>query len=274
MIEWDCRSQACAAGQAVEIRLELPDGPLCARAIVEDRPARLAEVVPIARRLCDELAGRAFQRAAAAGAMVPCRKGCDACCRYLVPLSPPEAFHLWDGIQRIAPGPREELLATFSAAGAKVRAAVGTGLSTQMKLRLARRADGAAMSSVESWYTRLHLDCPLLAGKLCGMYDDRPLACRGYFVTSPPCYCRDTEAGLGKRLSLGVQPVQALCRLTADVEHLPPQAVLLPLAPSWALENLPRALRTWPLPELVSRLADILGRQLQKARQGAREPAA
>ncbi len=223
-------------------------------------PAGLADVVPVAWRLCDEIVHLTLEQARRAGRRVPCRKGCNACCRYLVPLSVPEVFRLWRDIQTLPRLERLALLAGFQGSALRIIEAARRNPPVS-RAHPEGAPDDAILSAAGGWYAALRLDCPLLAEDLCRLYEHRPLACRAYHVVSDPRYCHDPGAGPGERLAVPVSPVQALCRLAAELEQAEPEAVLLPLAPMWAASHLDRARRTWPLSQMVRRLVEILAAQ-------------
>jgi len=52
--------------------------------------ARLADIVPPARIICDKIVDTAIQQIRCSGNYIPCIKGCSACCSYLISLSAPE----------------------------------------------------------------------------------------------------------------------------------------------------------------------------------------
>jgi hypothetical protein len=69
--------------------------------------ASLADLVPVARQLADELIEQIAIDLHARGRQISCQAGCSACCRYLIPVSPPEALAIWMGLLHL-PGPRRE----------------------------------------------------------------------------------------------------------------------------------------------------------------------
>ncbi|MGB2866608.1 MAG: hypothetical protein WBC05_24975 [Sedimentisphaerales bacterium] len=70
--------------------------------------AKLADIVPLARTLCDRITEVVVGRACGEGSCIPCCKGCSACCsRCLVPLSIPEALRFKEEIDA-APAYRRE----------------------------------------------------------------------------------------------------------------------------------------------------------------------
>ena len=247
--------------RARTVGLALPVGAatLRARLHVEPMRWRLADVVGPARELADALSAASVQDARRRGQDVPCRPGCCACCRYAVPLSPPEAFRLAEELA-LPPGAAGPVAERFASAEARLTAA-GSELGTA--------ANGAPPSpeAVGRWYRGLDLPCPLLAGDRCRQYTTRPIACRTYFATTPPALCAAPASRAGRRLPMPVSIVTALCRLAAEVEQREPEAVLLPMVPSWAAANAGRGRRTWPAVELTERFVRIL-------HEGAESPAA
>src|SRR5438046_326137 len=54
-------------------------------------PTRLDDLVPLLQILSDNVVAAAEREGEQQGKCVSCRKGCGACCRQLVPISPVEA---------------------------------------------------------------------------------------------------------------------------------------------------------------------------------------
>jgi Fe-S-cluster containining protein len=213
---------------------------------------RLSELVPIARRLTDRLTGWTIRAACHAGKPPSCRAGCSACCRYLVPLSPPEAMRLRAELHQLPSQARQRLTRACRAAGLRV-------------MQATRRLPPAhCEAEARESYASLQIDCPLLEGGLCSLYDWRPLACRTYHVVSEPLLCADPSESLHERLALPFSPTQALCRLSAELEGTDPQAVLLPLALDWADRNAARAKRAWPTGALIGRFQQACQEQVNR----------
>lgn len=241
---------------AIDLDVQVLDRRWRRRIIVPDAPARLSDIVPLGRQLADELSGIVVRHARSAGKVVPCKRGCAACCRYLVPLSPPEAFRLFEEMHALPPARRRSVLNSFAVAAGRVleakHALVAAGAAASPG-----SGEQAGLYVGEQW-RRLKVPCPLLAAGECLLYPTRPIACRSYFVISDPRHCRNPRPGQGQRLPLPFSLVDALVRLAAEVEAAEPQAVLLPVAPMWSAARWTRMMRTWPGPELVERLVAIL----------------
>ena len=159
--------------------IETPLGPIRGRVNVEKRPMGLADLVPMAQELTDLLARRAIQRVEQEGKELSCRAGCGACCRQMVPLSPPEAFYLIDMIDSFSAEKKEKLLGRFERIEAELE-----GQKMIEPLLAPDYSDDIAMGSAKS-YLSLQMPCPFLVDESCTIHNYRPVACREYNVTSP-----------------------------------------------------------------------------------------
>jgi len=228
-----------------------------AQVVVTDAPAGLGDLVPLARTLAMRIGTDAVRRAGSAGERVPCRKGCAACCRYLIPLSVPEALHLGREIGSIS--------GTCQATTAQaLTVAAGRILEGWTEFPFSQSAtddgspDACDIESVGRWYAALDLDCPFLSEGVCTIYEKRPIACREHAVLGTAEHCDGFSPGRGNRLEMPVKVLDALAQTAAEMEQTQVQAVMMPLVPFWYAENRHREFRTWPGPELVSRFLDCL----------------
>ena len=96
---------------------------------------------------------------------VSCRKGSGACCRQVVPLSPPEAFLIAEMVQAAPPDENEIFLERFASLAERLES---SGLT-----------DALFNRTVE--YFRLGLACPFLVEESCSIHPMRPLLCRENF---------------------------------------------------------------------------------------------
>ena len=213
-------------------------------------PTRLADVVPTARWLADDLSQLVVRQALAEGCEIPCVKGCAACCRAMVPLSMPEVFCLWDEMLATTSPDRQNLLRAMIAADTKIRQLPPPQYTSRCR-------DPQYLHELGRWYRELDVDCPFLLGPTCICYTKRPVACRQYFVTSSPQHC-GTGSSEGRRLAMPLSMVQALCQLASELMGMEPTAVLLPLAPAWAVHNISLADKAWPAEEVFGHFVKIL----------------
>jgi Fe-S-cluster containining protein len=249
--------------KVVTIDLHVFGQPLTMTTAVPEAPMRLADVVPLAWSVSDQLVRRGLLAEQQAGHMPPCRRGCAACCRYAVPLSVPEAFRLLDDVAALPPERRTAVEATFDAA---LRQMLQAGPPPGSE-------DTGTLQSFAQWYASIGIACPFLAGQVCHMYPFRPTACREHMVTSPPALCRDADPAAGSALALPFSLAHALGVLAAELEGTEVESILLPTALPWSADHAARSHRRWPGPAMVEHFAAILRRLSAADRPSAADAA-
>jgi len=249
------RSGAPLPGGAVHLELELrtATGPLRGRVAVPLAPMRLADLVPQALELADQLSARAAIRDSRDGHAVSCRAGCGACCKQMVPLSVPEVFHLAEQVEVLPPRRRAFIEERFRQARERVeRSDIAEALLAEPYDELA--AMGAALP-----YFRLGVDCPFLEDQSCSAYADRPTICRQYVVTTPAAWCVDPDRHPVRQIPIPTPVSRPLARVAAELTGASPRLVPLTLALRWAEEHRELGARTWPGPVLFEAFLRYLG---------------
>ena len=89
--------------QTLEIDLPTRYGRVQGKLAVPPRPMRLAELDFNFLSMDERLISMAVAADAKEGNKVSCAKGCSACCNQIVPLSPAEAFMLFDMVRSFPP---------------------------------------------------------------------------------------------------------------------------------------------------------------------------
>ena len=247
----------------LDCRLSCLGAELALRVQVPDARASLADVVPLARSICDLLTGLVERDAAARGLTISCRKGCGDCCtNYLVPMTAPEAFRLLDDLGALGDGERRRLEAAFTAAAGRLEASglceVYRGMDPADADSPRRQRDLAG-----KWWSANRFPCPLLRDAACSHYPLRPMPCREFLVTSPPDNCRNNSE---TRLHRPFAMHSLLSRWAAELEGTRGVLVLLPNFLAWVQGKSARRQRTWRAPLIVRRFLDILA---EAARRGA-----
>lgn len=195
-----------------------------------------------------------------------CRAGCDACCRYLVSLSVPEAFRIREEVFALPAEKRRMVLDGFITASQTVLNARGPVTSRPAESAEAPLERTDLLQELSDWYAALSLDCPMLDGSSCGMYDRRPLVCREHLVTHAPSQCADRDAtDTGHAVTLSMSLAEVLAQWSAELEGTDPQAVILPLTLLWTQDNRRRGEQTWPAIHLVERLAAVLATAVERS---------
>ena len=231
------------------IDFDTPDGRLRGDLIIPDRPMRLAELAWNMMTISDALTDMAVGREEREGRAISCRKGCGACCRQLVPLSPPEAWLVAELVERMADSKRSVLDGKFARAGKALEEA------------RARTPDASAADreAVPRAYFAQGVACPFLEDESCSIHLHRPSVCREYLVTSPPEHCDLRAKKPIARIPVAVRLREALTRLTATLLGRSFEVIPLPLALSWAAAHRDEGQRAWDGEALVEGLVRELG---------------
>jgi Fe-S-cluster containining protein len=187
-----------------------------------------------ARALSDRLTELSSEHAAAEGKTIRCERGCAACCRHLIPISSIEARALADLVSAMPRATRDWVRARFAEAIARMEAA---GLldpaAKKGRSALSAKEGEATWDHVSRRYFELWVDCPFLKDEACIIYEDRPMACREYQVTSPPELCN----GFDPRIEGTERPVrmsEVLANTAGAVTGISTASIPLALALEWA----------------------------------------
>ena len=230
---------------------------------VGEERAKLTDIVPPARILCDRITEIVLRRISSDGSSIPCSKGCSACCdRCLVPLSVPEALRF-----------KEEMIAEPSSQRESVWEVCLRAAQLILRQRppdsLIEQSDAlnpeqdADLSLISDWYTSLNLACPFLVNSVCGIYEQRPLACREHFIKGSSAACRGQDE-VAEVVEMPVRLPNVLGQLASELEGTGVEAVILPLALVWCQENPERAERSWPAEMMVKRFVEIVEAMAKK----------
>lgn len=222
---------------------------------VAQRHARLADIVPVARVLSTKLTLAVLDKLRKQEKFVPCRKGCSACCNYLIPLSAPEVFRMTEEVLAMPENRGRAVLQSCLDAAKKILDDTPEGIDPYSSTTANTPTQ---VSQLGRWYAALKLPCPFLSDGLCTIYEQRPTACREHIVTGSPSLCEAEWTDESQLVRMSVSVLKALGQLASQLEGTPIEAVMLPLALPWAQENLQRHKRTWPAVMMVERFIEIV----------------
>lgn len=216
------------------IRLELGEGLLEGEVELPEGFIPLSEfalrVVGISGVVSD-MAGRVAERA---GKEISCRKGCGACCRQLVPISPAEALHIAELVDSMPPQLKARIERRFE----KVRDRLD---EVGMVEKLSSLGDGdlsdEAHRDITREYFKLGIPCPFLNDESCMIHDYRPSICREYLVTSPAELCKDPYSNSVEGVPVSIRLSQALARVSAGAMARKPELIPLSMALGWVGES-------------------------------------
>jgi Fe-S-cluster containining protein len=190
----------------VELKFTVPEGVCPPEALLPD-----------AQALANKVAALGEARVRRGGFRISCTKGCGACCRQMVPISPTEARHLATLVAASPPERAAQLRQRFAEALSKIETA-------GLPLRGPSVADKAAFREFGLAYFRQGVACPFLHEESCSIHADRPLVCREYQVTSTPAACARLGSGEVRQVAVPVRIWSAFSRSVSaqgTVEWMP-----------------------------------------------------
>jgi Fe-S-cluster containining protein len=195
--------------QRIHADIRMPTGPI-----------RQRQMLPLFQALTDLVVDQGVKEAEARGEKVSCQKGCGACCRQLVPVTPLEARHLRELIERLPEPRRSQVRARFSQARRHLEQA-----NLLERVQHLDQESAAEREALAVTYFRQQIPCPFLEEESCSIHADRPLICREYLVTSPARNCAELREDNIRGVPLAGKVSEAISR---------EPRVLLVLAPDWA----------------------------------------
>jgi Fe-S-cluster containining protein len=186
-------------GQVMPVRFTVPAGRCGAEALLPDL-----------RRLATQVIDHAVAAVEQDGQRVSCAKGCGACCRQMVPVSPVEARELARIVAAMPPERAAAVRRRFADARQRMEAAnLGSTRGNPDD-------DQAAYGPYSLAYFRQGVPCPFLEDESCSIHPDRPLVCREYLVTTPPEACAAIGAGRVRRVPVPLSLWTVLSKAASD----------------------------------------------------------
>ncbi|MCD6393119.1 MAG: YkgJ family cysteine cluster protein [Planctomycetes bacterium] len=238
--------------RVVRFELDIFGHPLRIGISFADRPAKLAELVPMARQITDLISRLITNKLNSSGRKIACQKGCAACCYYLSAVSTAEAFCISNAIFALPSQERRMLIRACCTAG---RSTIASVASNRIAAQDMSQAD--TLQNLSDWYSSLHLRCPFLVNDCCQIYDDRPLACREYLILEGSGACGGDCTDRDRRVDIPVSIAQILAETCCKLQGRD-DTVVLPLAIAYAYDNPDDARRTYPAETLVRTFVETL----------------
>ena len=246
-----------------EIALNTPAGRLTTALDVPTGFVPITAIVPVTRRLGEEAMQLEEQHARELGGSISCRMGCAACCRMMVPLSPPEAFALRDYVEQLPADQRDRLTARLAETKSSLRK---QGLLDRLQAvaDTSEPLPDERLDPINRAYYDLRLPCPFLENELCSIYETRPAACRELLVTSPAELCDNIADNPVQALPVPVRIGTVLGLVWASLMNSTPRLIPLPLALDWAEQHRQESAQTWTGSALIDQMLDKMWRFLSQ----------
>ena len=231
-----------AAGRTIQATVSVPREDL-----------RMTDLLPLLFSFSNALVMLGEDVAKEAGKPVSCRAGCGACCRQLVPVSEPEAVHIAELVRALPPD-----------RASRVRERFRTALESLDAGLVARLHDPDANRSLDQRremgleYFRAGVPCPFLENESCSIYEQRPLSCREYLVSSPAENCKKPSAETIAMVPVPAKLSELVYCFGDGAGNDRSRWVPLVLALEWAEAQKAEAPR-WPAPKLFENFLRRVG---------------
>ena len=223
------------ASRGTSILMDLPLGRIEAALELPTGPVRLVGFAFNLLGLSSAAADMAQRQIEKLGRKVSCRKGCGACCRQIVPLSPLEATMVSEMVGSLAGPERGHVTARFADIEARLKE---TGLWDKLWRRIGDPFPTEAETrAIGREYFELGLPCPFLEDESCSIHEVRPSACREYLVTTPSENCADPFNRPIEKVNVSLRLSETFARLFAALLKETPRIVPLTLSLAWARQN-------------------------------------
>lgn len=221
------RSISMEMGQASFTLKILGQDYSCAAAV----PAGAVNVqamLPVFRAITTLVVDAHVASVSAAGRAISCRAGCGACCRQPVPITHSEARRIAELVGSMPEDRQSAVRTRFDSALSRLRE---SGLLAVMRGQA--DPDSEISRKLAYRYFDLGIPCPFLEDERCSIYEDRPLRCREYLVTSPVEMCADVERQPVEVVPVSSRPSEALAAIGRGDQQLRPAFIALVQALEW-----------------------------------------
>lgn len=217
-------------GQVLSLQAKIPDAKVTA-----------LELLPVYQRFTNTIVSHSIEQSERAGKSISCQAGCGACCVQPIPVTELEAEHLAQVVKRMEPTRQQAVRERFATSLAVLKeAGLDSALREMSNLDEDQRRDLAIQ------YFQLKLDCPFLENQSCGIYQDRPLRCREYLVTSDPAHCEALASDKIEKVALPFSLVPALCQQSKASQKKPTESsgwMLMLFSLEWAEATIARPVK-------------------------------
>lgn len=254
------------ATERFEIAINTPAGRLTTAVDVPASFVPVTAIVPMLRRLGEEAQALEEARASEEGRRRSCRKGCAACCRLLVPLSPPEAYALMEFIRSL-PARQQERISTRMAQAKSVLLSHGLWHRLLELGESSQPPDDDALEPINQDYYALRMPCPFLEDDMCSIYEERPAACRELLVTSPAESCDDMSRNEVDPMPVPVRIGPVLGMVWSELTETPPRLIPLPIVSDWVERHQRENEKMWQGSRLLDSALDKMWRFLSQSFQ-------
>jgi Fe-S-cluster containining protein len=165
-------------------------------------------LLPTLHTLSNHIVDGVEQKVQKQGVEISCKKGCGACCRQHVPISPAEARLMFAVVDNLPEPGRSQTIARFEQAAQRLK---DSGL-TEQAMNYHRLTEKETARMVRQYFD-LGIACPFLEDESCSIHEFRPLICREYLVISSPDHCASLNEDSIERLKFPVSVAESFSEM-------------------------------------------------------------
>jgi len=225
----------------------------------------ISHIVPVIRSLGEQAQDLEITHTNQIGKTISCQKGCGACCRQMIPVSPPEAFALVEAMNILSEDHQNRVKQNLARTRQRLETA-GILRPLQDLAESPHQHSDNELDALNRAYYALRIPCIFLENEVCSIYAHRPAGCRSHLVTSPPELCQDMAHNSIEELHIPLRAGTVLSMLWADLTGGPIRLMPLPVAIEWAETHQDLNTQTWKGTDLFHKAMDGLGKFLQQTR--------
>jgi len=142
------------------------------------------------------------------GQEISCKKGCGACCRQLVPISPAEVRLISTYVDNLPEPEQSQMRERFERAADRLRESD----CLDRAVNYHHLSEDETMNMIKDYFA-LGISCPFLVEESCSIYPIRPLICREYLVISSPEHCASLDGEKIRRLQFPVSVAETFAMM-------------------------------------------------------------
>ncbi len=258
-----CKDDQTPVGYiSMDVSFDICSERLHLRIAATDNLVNLTAIVPVAYAVSARIVHTTLQHHRGNGSNISCRKGCNACCHYLVPITVPEAIEFKAAFLKRPPNQRVRILQSSLAASKRILSKRPPEIfATKLTSEISNYQTG--LQELSDWFEGLNVTCPFLDAGECSIYQERPLACREYFVSGSNKQCVGQEGG-AIVVEMPIHISEVLGRLTSELKGADIKSTILPFLPAWWEQNPNCGQQLWPASVMAERFVTIIEKMAAK----------
>lgn len=248
-------SGALGKGNIVELKIDILGEEILFFFSFKDQPTTLIDIAHVAKSLSVRINSIVRTKVVESGFTIPCAAGCDACCYFLILLSPPEAIRIVEEVIMKMPIERREHIMQHCD---ELKERTFRLLPKHLYPKNANNVSNSEIRSISTWYTTLQQPCFFLRDNSCSIYEQRPIVCRDWLVTGSTAQCQFGQAAASVPVEMPLNVGDILRRIVGELEGVPPQGVFLHDIFTWYEASKELRERKWPAKEMIESFVEAL----------------